>query len=166
MNLKKSGFSPCFPALLLLLVFGLLYRGSTCQAAESRGSLMARARNYYYGIGVQKDYEQALQLYMRAARLGDAEAKYIAGGMYFKGYGTDKNFRMAFQLLHQAAQEGQTSPEGQQALAQSYLMGLGTMKNYKKALQWYTLAAENGNTEAQNELGYMYFIGNGVAQDM
>jgi len=165
MKVKKL-HAPAWTLPILLTFFSVLVFGVINCGAEGARSLMARAKNYYYGIGVKQDFSQALQLYMEAARLGDAEARHIAGGMYFKGYGTEINYQMAFQLLHQAAREGQSSPESQQVLAQSYLMGLGTIKNYKKALEWYSLAAENGNAEAQNELGYMYFIGNGVAQDV
>jgi len=134
--------------------------------AEGAGSLKARAKKLYYGLGVKQNYTQALGLYEKAAAMGDPDAKYIAGGMYFKGLGTEQNFTKAFQLLHQAASSGRSTPESQQVLAQSYLLGQGTHRNYKKAIEWYNEAAENDNSEAQNELGYMYFLGRGVEQDM
>lgn len=134
-------------------------------SAESIQSLKDRARNHYWGIGTTQSYSKALQLYLQAAGQGDAEAKYISGGMYFKGLGGKKDLPVAFKLLHEAAMSGKSSPESQQILGQAFLLGSGVPKNYGKALHWYTLAAENGNREAMNELGFMYSVGKVVDQD-
>lgn len=140
----------------------------TFNSSEGEGirSLKSRAKKLYYGTGVKQDYTKALQLYLKAADLGDSDALYISGGMYIKGLGVERNFEEGFRYLHLAAMKGKSSPESQQILAQAYLIGKGTHKNYEKAIQWYKLAAQNGNSEAQNELGYMYFVGNGVEQDL
>lgn len=135
-------------------------------SAESIQSLKDRARKHYWGIGTTQSYSKALQLYLQAADRGDAEAKYISGGMYFKGLGGNKDLPLAFKLLHQAAMSGKSSPESQQILGQAFLLGSGVPKNYGKALHWYTLAAENGNREAMNELGFMYSVGKVVDQDL
>ncbi len=134
-------------------------------AVDTVAKLKSQARDYYKGHGGEQSYEKALELYLKAARRGDAEAQYISGGMYFEGLGTRKNFTAAFKLLHQAAINGKSSSISQQIIGQAFLLGSGVPKNYKEALKWYDLAAGNGNSEAQNELGYMYFSGNGVKQD-
>ena len=150
-------------AIALGLVWFCL--AGTLFAAESLQSLKDRARNYYRGIGTERSYAKALQLYLQAARQGDSEAQYISGGMYFKGLGAKKDLAMAFKFLHQAAMSGKSSPESQQIIGQAFLLGSGVPKNYEKAVEWYTRAAESGNKEAQNELGFMYTVGKGVEQD-
>jgi len=150
----------------LLLVFSFILPFTDQVAAvDTISTLKSQARDYYRGRRGEQSYEKALNLYLKAARRGDAEAQYISGGMYFEGLGTRKNFPAAFKLLHQAALNGKSSSTSQQIIGQAFLLGSGVPKNYKEALKWYALSAENGNSEAQNELGYMYFSGNGVKHD-
>lgn len=134
--------------------------------AAATERLKQTARKYYFGIGVGQDYGRALALYLEAARMGDAEAQFIAGGMYFVGRGTAKNPREAFRLLYQAAINGKSSPESQKIIAQTFLVGQVVPKNYPEALRWYEEASGNGDRDAQNELGFMYVVGgNGMDRD-
>jgi TPR repeat protein len=43
-----------------------------------------------------------------------------------------------------------------------YAKGKGVPQDYTEAVRWYRLAAEQGNATAQNNLGGMYYGGNGV----
>ena len=45
------------------------------------------------------------------------------------------------------------------------LTGMEFVKDYAQAVQWYRRAAEQGKAEAQNNLGEMYYKGEGVRQD-
>ena len=150
-----------------VLVIGLFCLGLATAgfAAEPVQTLKNHAKSYYWGQGKEQNYSKALQLYLQAAQLGDAEAQYISGGMYLKGLGCTKDFAKAFKLLHEAAKNGKSSAESEQIIGQAFLLGSGVPKNYGKALHFYTLAAENGNRDAQNELAFMYFVGNGVEQN-
>ena len=38
--------------------------------------------------------------------------------------------------------------------------------DYKTALKWYNLSSEQGNELAQYNLGRLYYLGNGVKEDM
>jgi len=125
-----------------------------------------KAKQYYWGQRRDQSYPKALELYLRAARLGDAESQFISGGMYYKGLGVEKDYAKAFQLLHEAALNGKSSSVSQKIIAQSFMHGTVVPRDYDMALKWYTLSAKNGNSEAQNELAYMYFTGNGVEQDI
>ena len=151
--------------VLLAMLFSILIGGGAL-SAESVTAIKSRAKALYYGSGGQQNYAQALQLYLRAAELGDAEAQYISGGMLFKGMGAPQDITKAFRLLHQAAINGKSSPESEQLIGQAFLLGSGVPKNYAEAIRWYGQAAENGNSEAQNELGFLYFIGKGVEADL
>jgi hypothetical protein len=155
------GVSTVLFLALLIVLFGV-----PLPAAESTSALKARARNFYYGSGGEQNFAKALQLYLRAADLGDAEAQYVSGGMLFKGMGAPRDINRAFRLLYQAAINGQSSAVSEQLVGQAFLLGAGLPKNYAKAIDWYTKAADNGNLEAQNELGFLYFIGKGVEQDI
>jgi hypothetical protein len=149
--------------LLILIAFAVFT--SLCQATPHTEKLKFDAQKYYWGRGAQQDFTKAFKLYLEAAELGDAEAKYIAGGMYFKGIGTERNLRSAFSLLYGAALQGNSTVESQNILGQFFLTGMATPKNYAEAMRWYKLSAENGNRDSQSELAFLYFIGRGVARD-
>lgn len=155
------------PFLRQAVVIGMFCLGIAAAGftAEPAQTLKNHAKSYYRGQGKEQNYSKALQLYLQAAQLGDAEAQYISGGMYLKGLGCTKDFAKAFKLLLEAAKNGKSSAESEQILGQAFLLGSGVPKNYSKALHFYTLAAENGNRDAQNELAFMYFVGNGVEQN-
>lgn len=146
-------------------LLGVLVLSATCLPQASPGQLKMSAQRYYWGKDGTRDYAKALSLYLQAANLGDAEAQFIAGGMYFRGRGTEKNPKEAFRLLYQAALNGKSSPESQKILAQAFLVGQTVPKNYPEAVRWYQESAENGDKDAQNELAFLYFVGQGVEQD-
>lgn len=150
---------------LCCALFFLLCLALPAAGADGNREIKARAKRYYYGQGVEQSYERALGLYLQAAGNGDAEAQYIAGGMYFKGLGTPVNHVKAIELLYKAAQSGVSTVESEKILGQSFLLGRGVPKNLTEAHRFYTEAAEKGDSEANNELGFMYFVGHGVEQN-
>ncbi len=155
--LKKS--------LCLILFFQLLALPVSHVWGKTSEDLKVEAQRYYWGKKTKRDYRKALELYEQAARLGDPEAQYIAGGMYYTGKGTEPDLKRAFDLLTEAAEQGKSSPEAQFALAEMYISGTVIPQNYVKALNLFTLAAEGGLKDAQNELGFMYYVGKGVEKD-
>ena len=81
------------------------------------------------------------------------------GKIYFYGFGRPKDIETGINWFSLAAEQG--SPEAQFALGQiSY-----SSKDYNKALEWLTPAAQQGNTGALNNLGVMYFKGQGLDQN-
>lgn len=146
-------------------ILGFSLFTALCIGQPSINQLKNSARQYYWGKNGTQDYAKAFSLYFQAAELGDAEAQFIAGGMYFLGRGTDKNPKEAFRLLYRAALNGKSSPESQKILAQSFLVGQTVPKNYPEAVRWYEKSAKNGDKDAQNELAFLYFVGHGVNQD-
>lgn len=78
------------------------------QAAE-QGEARAQsslASMYYNGLGVQKDYEQALYWYTKAAEQGLASAQYTLGLMYAEGKGAPKDNAKALYWYTKAAEQG------------------------------------------------------------
>ncbi len=153
--------------LFLLLAFFLcvVFRPDTLKADSRTRYLKQEGQKYYWGREVPRNLNKAFQLYLEAARRGDREAQYIAGGMYFRGMGTERNYARAFQLLYGAALKGKSTPESQKLLGEFFLIGHTVPQNYREALKWYKQASENGDREAQSELGYLYFAGRGIEQD-
>ena len=47
-----------------------------------------------------------------------------------------------------------------------YSFGLGVVPDYLEALKWYTLSSEQGYALAQYNLGRLYYLGNGVKEDL
>lgn len=151
--------------LWLMQIFLFFFSAALASSQPATDQLKNSARKFYWGAGEKQDYVKALNLYLEAARLGDAEAQFIAGGMYFVGRGTPKDTREAFRLLYQAALNGKSTAESQKILGQSFLVGLAAPKNYPEAVRWYQKASNNGDRDAQNELAFLYFVGHGVNQN-
>jgi uncharacterized protein len=154
-----------FGRIYVVQFLGLVMLSTACLAQPSISQLKSTAQRYYWGKDGTRDHAKALSLYLQAAALGDAEAQFIAGGMYFRGRGTEKDPKAAFRLLYQAALNGKSSPESQKILAQSFLVGQAVPKSYPEAVHWYQKSADNGDMDAQNELAFLYFVGHGVEQN-
>ena len=69
------------------------------------------AEGYYYGRGRDKSLKLALQLWERAAELGNAEALYYYGVCHYYGDGLARDKEAAFSLWEQAAQQGHTGAQ-------------------------------------------------------
>ncbi|MGR3220783.1 MAG: tetratricopeptide repeat protein [Candidatus Anammoxibacter sp.] len=61
----------------------------------------------------------------------------------------------------------ENDPEIQYQLGLDYKQGKhGSAKNYYVAAEWFKKSAERGHVDAQYELGYMYWEGEGVFEDL
>ena len=93
---------------ILLLHGGGLSWWNYRQAAEKNH---ATAQNnlgacYYNGVGVARDYAEALKWYRKAAEQGQAMGIYNLGLCYYNGHGVEKNREEAERLLNEAAAKG------------------------------------------------------------
>jgi len=151
-------------------------------------------RMYYYGDGLEQNFEKAFQWLQKAATQGLAKAQYLLGRMYLKGEGVEKNLEKALESLEKAATQGlpmaqyllgryleEKNPEealewlekvAEQGLAEAqydlgiiYYDGQGVEQNLGLAFEWTQKAAEQGHADAQNNLGELYYHGNGVEQN-
>lgn len=80
------------------------------------------------------NFEKALKLYEKAAKLGLAKAQYYSGFMHLKGRGTRRDYEKALALVEKSAH--QNYPHGQFLLAQMYLSGEGVVKNEQLGNEW------------------------------
>ena len=121
---------------------------------------------YKAGVGVPKNYKEAVKWYRLAADQGDHTALWSLGGMYDDGNGVPKNRKEAVKLFELAAQkqfnEISSSNDTIASMKLSILShtqviignlykngGNGLTKDYVKAYAWYALAAANGQVDAQ-----------------
>ena len=111
---------------------------------------------YYYGKGVDRDYENAVHWWVNAAEQGNARAQHNLGYCYYKGLGVEQSDEKAIHWYMLAA--GQGYADAQYNLGYRYQHGVGVAKDKAKAIHWYTKAAEQGNIDAQYNLalGYHY----------
>jgi|GEM_PF-821573 len=152
-------------------------------------------RCYEEGLGVQKDYYEAVKWYKKAAKQGHTIAQYNLGNCYRNGKGVSQNYREAVYWYGLVAEQGDADAQtelgycyealqdyreavkwykkaaeqghviAQYNLGNCYREGKGVFQNLAEAVKWYREAAEQGDADAQNNLGICYENGQGVLQD-
>ena len=118
---------------------------------------------YYNADGVERDYDKAMEWYLKAAAQGEKYAESNIGILYRYGCGREKDLKTALTWFLKAAEHGLAS--AQETVGIFYDFGYGTDKNMERAVYWYRMAANNQRGLAQNNLGSCFQDGDGVAQD-
>ena len=113
--------------------------------------------------GAAPDYDNARDLYQKAAAQDCALAQTDLGDLYINGNGVRRDDAAAVDWYRKAAL--QNDPMGQNNLGYLYLHGLGVQKDYKQALDWLLKSSAQGNGFAQDSIGYIYQAGLGVNPD-
>lgn len=106
------------------------------------------------GVGVAKNSNQALDLYLKLAKKKNAQALYYLGKKYIDSPEMrDKGFEYVL-----FAAEKNYEP-AQYLIAQIYHVGNSQFRDLKKAILWYQKSAKQGNVEAQYNLANFYYLG-------
>jgi len=105
---------------------------------------------YASGIGVERDYVQAIEWLGKAALQGDPEAQVNLGSMYAYGQGVPTNHIEAIQWFRMAAKNGVGF--AQYNLGMQYFFGKGIPADKIRGVSWFMLAAKQGDTDASNNL--------------
>lgn len=95
----------------------------------------------------QKDYAQAMQWYLRAARQGHPNSAHNIGILYQEGWGVPQDYLAASNWYKQAANAG--FAPSQYNLGVLYESGLGVDADFGEALKLYGLAAAQGDDDAR-----------------
>lgn len=111
-----------------------------------------------------KDFKQAFNNYLKAAKLGHVGAKGQLGCLYASGTGVEQNGDEAVKWLEEAADEGDAPARAQ--LGFLYLRGHFIKQDLEKARELIESAASAGNTQAKYFLGCMYLTGSGVTKNL
>lgn len=108
---------------------------------------------YYFGLAGNRDDNEALVWFKKAAEQGDAKGQYHLGQMYTEGKGGLKESeKEASEWYEKSATQGYAP--AQYYLAILYLAGIdGIEKDQSKALDLLQKAAAQGNKEAVDLLG-------------
>jgi len=104
-----------------------------------------------------------LQLWLRRAEQGAADAQYTVGYMYATGKGAPQDYIEASKWFRLAAAQGHATALWAVGLAHDN--GWGVPVDQAEALRWYRLAAEKGEAQAQTNVGYFYSEGLVVEQN-
>lgn len=107
-------------------------------------SLKFLAQSYLTGNGVKTNFSKSIELYTKAAELGDAQAIFRLGVFYNQGFPSEfiKDDVQAVQRYKALENE---YPTAMFRLANMYVKGSGGLeKNYKEAAKLYRKAIEEG----------------------
>ena len=167
-----------------LLAALLLVAGSFCPCAYAQQSEMLRkqflndkakaeqgsadAQNnlggfYYKGLGVEKNYAEAVKWFRKSAEQGDANGQHNLGCCFARGDGVPQNWVEAVKWFRKAAVQGHDG--AQNNLGSCYSKGNGAAIDLREAARWYRKAAEQGEPIGQHNLGACYAEGEGVPRD-
>jgi TPR repeat protein len=116
-----------------------------------------------HGIGMERDDKKAVEWFLKAAKLGNANAQNMLGACYQEGRGVAQDAKKSFEWYEKAAKLGNSN--AQNTLGSCYQQGRGVAQDAKKSFEWYEKAAKQGNHAGQNCLGACYYTGHGVDED-
>ena len=114
-------------------------------------------------LGIEKDFEEAVKWYRKAAEQGFDIAQDSLGNCYYLGHGVDEDYVKAVKWYRKAAEQGLCT--AQDSLGDCYYYGRGVDEDDAEAVKWYRKAAEQGLDTAQFSLGQCYDFGYGVYED-
>jgi len=124
-------------------ILPILVRRATRGEADAQFSL---GFCYANGAGVDKDEEEAVRWYRKAAEQGHAFAQCDLGLCYGSGVGIAKNEQEAARWCRKAAEQG--DPRAQFYLGICYKHGKGVQKSFAEAYKWFNVAAAQGDENA------------------
>lgn len=101
---------------------------------------------YAEEIGKNKNSQEAVKWYRRAAELGHTLAQHNLGNAYAFAQGIEQNHELAVKWWRKAAEQGDAIPQYQLGL--SYEKGNGVEKDLEKARYWYQQSADRGYAKA------------------
>lgn len=120
---------------------------------------------YFYGHGVDTDYEQSYYWFSKAAQSNNAYAQYSIAFMYIKGQFVEKDDTQVIKWMKLAAENGYT--EAQKNMGEYYYYGsFGCRRDMKEAIKWYEMGAKSNEPTCVFTLGLIYEEGDGVQKNI
>lgn len=117
---------------------------------------------YFSGIGTEKNYVKAAQLFARAAELGSDDAAINLAFIYLSS-DNKENMKDAVKLFEQAVKAGNNTARFM--LGYAYYKGFELPQDYHKAVELMKIASNAQLDEAQYVLGLMYMNGQGITKN-
>jgi TPR repeat protein len=128
---------------------------------RDRETLNCQLTHFIGRLGVVKSAKKAAKIYKRAVELGNAEAALRLAELYAAGDGVKKDQNKALQLWRTAADRGYAHAQIKLALL---LEDKGSPD--EETFRLVELAAKQGLIEAEYNVGFRYYNGRGVTQDL
>jgi TPR repeat protein len=113
--------------------------------------------------GEPSERMQALDMFKRAAALGNDSGMRNVGYSYALGLGCDKDKAMAVEWYRKAAEAG--NARAQCNLGVMYEFGNGVAQSYEDAAEWYRRSAESGYSRGRTNMGVLLMMGLGAERD-
>lgn len=112
---------------------------------------------------IPRDAQDAVRMYIQAARMGHPAAQYSLACCLRAGDGTAADPARAAQLFQESATHGNAN--AQWSLGRMYALGDGVRQSAAESASWYRRAADLGLPMAQFSLGWCCETGFGVPRD-
>ena len=116
---------------------------------------------YEQGIGVEKDTQEALSCYLKAAKSGQVSAWTYAAQIYLF---EQKDYAKGIECYEKAADEGYAFAA--YALGVLYELSEEIPHDAKKSIYWYRRAGQLGNSNTDLEIANIYAEGKIIEKDM
>lgn len=107
-----------------------------------------------------KEYEEAFNLYNKAAAYNSPEAMFILSIMTANGFGTKADVNASTNWCRRAAELGY--PQAQYNMGVKYFEGEGVLKDMAEGVKWFEKGAYQGEPNSMYNLGISYEFGYGV----
>ena len=128
-------------------------------------ALASLADLYFSGTGLKEpNLYKAIELYNKAAVLGDSYSSLMLSIFYANGLGVEQDLPRSVHWYNIVEQKKDLLV-AKFHVAKAYETGFGFAKNYNEAARWYLLAAKQGMAKAQTKLADLYMNGLGVTKD-
>lgn len=120
--------------------------------------------SYFNGRGVEKDTHKAAVNFLRAARMGHAQAQYNLGLLLCgEGKACSQGLEKSVHWFRKAAVQGYVPAFWE--MGNAYREGLGVERDFKEAAAWFNRGVQAGDSSCMTFLGLMLFRGEGTAED-
>ena len=120
-------------------------------------SMVQLAGLYFNGLNGDRNEEEAVTWYKKAAALGDRDALYHLGLLSETGVAVKLDYPEAVRYYQAAGEKG--NAKAVLALARMYQYGLGVTKDQQQAITLYKTLAAQDNAYAQYQLAMLYMDG-------
>eukprot|EP00298_Acanthocystis_sp_HF-20_P030398 c9539_g1_i1.p1 GENE.c9539_g1_i1~~c9539_g1_i1.p1 ORF type:complete len:157 (-),score=56.46 c9539_g1_i1:58-528(-) len=113
---------------------------------------------FYFGLGVETNYEEAMKWYLKAANQNHSEAQKTVGHIYEGGFGVKQSYKEAMKWYLKSANQGDIGAK--KKIGEMHEYGFGVEKNYEEALKWYIkVSDQQDDAQLDYEIGLKYFRG-------
>lgn len=117
-----------------------------------------------FADGDEAQRKESLELFVKAASLGDSSGMRNLAYCYAIGLNCEKDKAKGAEMYERAAEMG--NARAMCNIGVMYDYGNGVETSPEKAFRWYVRSAEAGCTRGMTNLGEMYMWGRGTAKDL